>query len=203
MKQAALGFRMHSGWGVMVAVCAEADGPLVIERRRIVVMDSSVAGGNQPYHYAAELKSAGSRDFEEHIAKCGALSLKMALAELTETRQKMKGLHFRIVASAVLTGAGRTLPSLEKILAAHPLIHTAEGEFFRDSVRKACETLKIPVEAIPEREVEELMKQAYGSGAARMQKTVLEMGKHIGPPWTCDYKNATLAALVALRQNES
>ena len=37
--------------------------------------------------------------------------------------------------------------ALVKILESHPPIHTAEREFFRNAVRKACEGLKISATA--------------------------------------------------------
>ena len=75
MTPAALGFRMHSGWGLLVAISRDADPFTVIDRRRIIVMDPALPGGKQPYHYAAELSPEKG---EQHIKKCGALSESMA-----------------------------------------------------------------------------------------------------------------------------
>ena len=47
------GFRAHSGWAAMVAVAGTILAPLVIERRRVVIADPSMAGSKQPYHAAA------------------------------------------------------------------------------------------------------------------------------------------------------
>ena len=49
MKRAALGFRMHSGWGVLVALSAEANSVEVLDRRRIVVCHTVTPGAVQPY----------------------------------------------------------------------------------------------------------------------------------------------------------
>lgn len=52
MKPAAIGVRMHSGWGVLVAVAKE-DGPVrVIARERIEIVDEKSGGKRQPYHFA-------------------------------------------------------------------------------------------------------------------------------------------------------
>ena len=198
MKRAALGFRMHSGWGVLVAMSADMDVLEVVDRRRIVVMDAHAPGGNQPYHYAANLPS---KDCAAYIAKCAALSESMALAALTDVLRELKGRKYKAARSAVLTASGRALPSLPEILGSHPLIHTAEGEFFRDSVRKACEQLQIPVSTIRERDLEERAKSAFGAKAARMRSKIAALGKSIGPPWTGDHKAAALAALLALESH--
>jgi hypothetical protein len=106
--------------------------------------------------------------------------------------------QYQIVGSAVLLASGRPLPSLSKILASHPLIHTAEGEFFRNAVRKACERLKISVSATSERELDEQAKNAFGNEAARVQRMISSLGSSIGPPWTKDHKTAALAAFMIL-----
>jgi len=54
----------------------------------------------------------------------------------------------------MLLASGRALPSLQKILASHALIHTAEGEFFRKIVSESCESCHIPVMGIRERELD-------------------------------------------------
>jgi hypothetical protein len=200
MKRAALGVRMHSGWGVLVAVCGDAGSLEVIERRRIVVIDPKIAGGKQPYHHAASLLLSESAlaGAEKHLANCAAVSERLALAAVEVVVRELDGRGYRIVGCAVLLASGRPLPSLAKILAAHPLIHTAEGEFFRNAVRKACEGLKISVTAIPEREVEERAKTAFGKAAGTVQRRIASMGSSVGPPWTKDHKAAALAAAMIL-----
>jgi len=197
MERAALGVRMHSGWGVLVAVSGDANSLEVeiIDRRRIVTTDPSIPGANQPYHYAASL---GLPESETYLANCAAVSERLALAAVAEVVRELDGRHYRIVGSAVLLASGRPLPSLAKILASHPLIHTAEGEFFRHAVSKACERLKISVTEIRERELDERAKTAFGNAASRVQRRIASLGSSIGPPWTKDHKTAALAAAMIL-----
>jgi hypothetical protein len=189
MKRAAFGVQMHSGWGALVAVCAD---PLqILARRHIVTADSKIPGTIQPYHFAVHLDPAQQ---EKHLADCAAASSRLAAAAIAELVSELEGRRFRIVGAAVLSASGRPLPALEKILAAHPLIHTAEGEFFRQAVRVAFADLKIPVTVIRQRELESRAKQAYGNAAAQLQQDIAGMGSEIGPPWTKDHKTAALAA---------
>jgi hypothetical protein len=195
MKRAALGVRMHSGWGVLVAVSGDANSMEVMDRRRIVIADPKIPGAKQPYHYAASL---GLPESEKYLANCAAVSERLALAAVEEVVRELDGRHYRIVGSAVLLASGRPLPSLSRILASHALIHTAEGEFFRDAARKACEHLKISVMAIRERELDAQAKTAFGSAASRVQHRISSLGSSIGPPWTKDHKTAALAAAMIL-----
>jgi hypothetical protein len=195
MKRAALGIRMHSGWGVLVAVSGDAISLEVLDRRRIVTIDPQIIGSSQPYHHAANL---GLPESERYLANCAVISERLAFTAMGELVRELDAQGCRIVGSAVLLASGRPLPSLAKVLASHPLIHTAEGEFFRNTVSKACERLKIPVTAIRERDLEQHARTTLGNAASRVQRKISTLGVSIGPPWTKDHKTAALAAAMIL-----
>jgi len=195
MKRAALGVRMHSGWGVLVAVSGDADSLEVLERRRIVTADPTLAGARQPYHFA---ESLGLREAERYLADCTAVSERLAFDAIKDVVSNLEARRFPIAGCAVLLASGRALPSLPEILASHALIHTAEGEFFRDAVRNACRLLKISVTAIKERDLDDRARIVFGKGASRMQRRISSLGSSIGPPWTKDHKTAALAAAIVL-----
>lgn len=122
-------------------------------------------------------------------------------AWMAAVEQVVKDLHvcnYRIAGAALLLASGRSLPSLAKILVSHPLIHAAEGEFFRNAVKSSCDRLKIPVSSIREQELGEQAKAAFGNAAGGVQSRISTLGSSIGPPWTKDHKAAALAALLVL-----
>jgi hypothetical protein len=196
MKRAALGIRMHSGWGVLVAVSNDNGKLEIIERRRIVTMDPQIPGAKQPYHFAETLKLA---EAEKHIAKCAAVSEHLGFAAVEQLLRELDARNYRVAASVIILASGRPLPPLPKILASHPLLHTAEGEFFREAIKKACERLKLSVSAIRERDLDERAKEALGNAASCVQRRISTMGKSIGPPWTKDHKTTALAAAIILQ----
>jgi hypothetical protein len=161
-----------------------------LDRRRIVVADPEERGAIQPYHFAAQLESAAQ---EKHLAQCAASSCRLAATAIVEVTRELDERHYRIVGAAILLASGRPLPPLAKILAAHPLIHTAEGEFFRQAVHQACASLQIPVTAIPMRELD-----ARANKASKLQPSIAGLGRTVGPPWTKDHKIAALAAALLL-----
>jgi hypothetical protein len=195
MNRAALGLRMHSGWGILVTVSGPAGSLELIDRRRIVITDSNTPMPNQPYHHAANLRFA---DAEKHIATCAAKSGQLALLSIKQLVEEMKQRQFRIVFAGILIGSGRPLPDLQKILAAHPLIHTAEGEFFRNAAESACEELKIPVTKISERDLEASAESTLGKAAPEVLRRIEKMRASVGPPWTKDHKCAALTAALLL-----
>jgi hypothetical protein len=189
-----LGFRVHSGWGAMVAVGCQSGRWQVLERRRVSVVDGQIAGHAQPYHFAREQPLPEAR---KHIARCAAASLSLAQAGLQEVVEKLSREH-RVKGAAVLLASGRPLPELERILASHPLIHTAEGEFFRKAFFEACEALGIPVTGIPEKELAQRAEAVFKKSAAALPVELAAAAKHLGPPWSQDQKAAALAAAVVL-----
>jgi len=195
MKRAAIGIRMHSGWGVVVAVTRDTNGIHVLDRRRIVVAESASRRSVQPYHHAAPLSLVAAG---KHIATCAAASARLASAEIKRLVHELKAREYRIIGSAVLTASGRTLPPLKDILRSHALIHTAEGEFFRDAVRSACVRSRISVTTMKERELDEQAKMKFARAATRMKARIAKFGKSLGPPWTADHKGAALAATILL-----
>jgi hypothetical protein len=195
MKPAAIGVRMHSGWGALVAVVFAAGKVEIIERRHIVVIDAKTPGAKQPYHFAKDL---GLPRAEKFIGKCFADSRQLAARAIRDLLAELSARKYRVKAAAVVLASGRPLPPLAKILAAHPLLHTAEGHFFREVFANACESCNLPVEGIRERDLDERLQKAFGKAATRVRRQVADQRRVIGSPWTADQKLATLAALLVL-----
>lgn len=189
MKPAAIGVRMHSGWGALVAVSGNVAAPEILERKHIVVIDPEKAGAKQPYHFAESMALPAA---EKHIAKCEAASALLASSVIDEVLGDLRKHDYQVAGCALLLASGRALPSLPDILASHALIHTAEGEFFRKIARNAFEKLGVVVTGVREREL-----------SPDAMKRISALGRSIGPPWTTDEKTATLAALMLLNGDVS
>jgi len=193
MKNAALGIRVHSGWAVLVCVSGDPTAASVVDRRRIVIIEQAMEGAKQPYHFAENL---GVEEAERHLQKCATVSQRLAVNAIREMLDGVTARKYRVIGCAMLLASGRALPSLQKILASHALIHTAEGEFFRNIVSEACESCHIPVMGIRERELNERAHGTFGNRAPSVRQHISELGKIVGSPWTQDEKTAALAALV-------
>jgi len=195
VKPAVIGASVHSGWAAIIALSGDADAPEVVDRRRIVMIDTSFTGAKQPYHFveSMELPEAG-----KHLARCTALSARLASAALRQMIAELQERGFEAAAGAIVLAAGRPLPGLAGILASHALIHTAEGEFFRSILREACEALGIAVTGIRGKDLAGRAATAFGASSERIQDRIAGLGRKLGPPWTQDQKSATLAAAIVL-----
>lgn len=195
MKAAAIGVSVHSGWGAVVAIAGEQGMEEVLLRRRVVVINSKIAGSVQPYHYVAKKEIHAA---EKHLARCAAESGRLTFESLTRLSTELRERGLMLTSAAILLSSARPLPNLEEILVSHPLIHTAEGEFFRQVFRAAFEKLKISVSGIRTRDLDDCALKAFGKAASATQKRIDGMGRSLGAPWTKDEKTAALAAAIML-----
>src|SRR5215472_16782636 len=135
VRKAAVGFRAHSGWAAMVAVCVEKGAPRVLARERVQLVETFTYRFRQPYHTAEKLPLAEAREFVAGVEKESQELAFRAIRGLPAELQK-QGIELR--RCALLLASGKTLPSFEKILASHPLIHTADGVLFRAAFSHAA-----------------------------------------------------------------
>jgi hypothetical protein len=77
-----------------------------------------------------------------------------------------------------------------RILAAHPLMHAAEGQLYRDALLDAAAARGLSAHGVPRGRAQDLLT---GSLAA----TVGGLGVVAGRPWRKEHKLAAVAALVA------
>jgi hypothetical protein len=180
----ALGLRAHSGWAALVAVAGTVEAPHVLERRRIVIADPEMPGSKQPYHAAAELPLNRA---EKSVREAIESSRGMAVEALSSAIRDLGARGHDVAACGVVLGSGKPLPELSRVLASHALIHTAEGEMFREVLTWAAAECRLPVTGIKERELD-----------AGWLRRLDSLGKLIGPPWTQDQKYAAVAAFAAL-----
>jgi hypothetical protein len=172
----------------MVAVAGKIDAPQVLERRRIVIADPDMPGSKQPYHAASELPfPEGEALIRNAIESSQALALEAILASVKALRSQ----GHEVAGCGIVLGSGKVLPALKGILASHALIHTAEGEMFRNVLVWAAREHGLPVTGVREKGLD-----------PTSLKRIESIGKLIGPPWTQDQKYATVAALMALAAPE-
>ena len=189
MRQAAVGFRVHSGWAAAVTVADNRKSPEVVDRRRIKIADDA-PGSKQPYHFVERLPLDRAAAV---LQSCRETTLLLAEDELASI------LHACPVrACAILQAAGRPLPELAAILASHALIHTAEGEFFRQAIADASRKRGLSVRVIRERDLLTICAAELKLGRDELDESLADWGRALGPPWRQDEKFAALAAWLAL-----
>lgn len=193
--RAALGFRAHSGWAAVVAVAGTPRAPEILDRRRIEIADPKIPGSNQPYHAAEELPFEKAKRLLERCEVGSARLAREAVGALVEELTKRS---YTVVGCGLLLASGRPLPALASILVSHALIHTADGEHFRDALAGASEHHRLPMTRVRERELYAGAAARFPIPAGELPSRINAIGKGLGPPWTQDQKLAALVAWLAL-----
>jgi hypothetical protein len=193
----ALGFKAHTGWAAVVIVSGPAH-PSVIAKARIEMaadFDSAAV-----YHASEDLPVAKAAALIEGAEK------KFTAAAIDGLQAQLAPLHQqgrRPVVAGIVSADGRPLPPLENILKAHTLIHSAEGELFRQILARACQRLEVPVVFVPAKQLASRAAASLDVTPAGLTARMQALGKSSGRPWAEDQKHATLAALVALAERRT
>jgi hypothetical protein len=189
---AVLGFRPHTYWTSAVALAGPADAPRLIERRRI-----TFATGNERmvFHRAEQTDIETARLLIEEVRAATEANAAREIGALVEDL-KRDGVS---VSVAVVPEAINKLPeALEDILKVHARMHAAEGNFYRAVLATACARVGLAVHRAVERELPALAADVLGVNIAAVEARLKTMGAALGPPWSEDFKLATLAAWLHL-----
>jgi hypothetical protein len=151
----------------------------VVERRHVNLAGSGPPRTVQPYHAARRLDL---RDAEQAIERAASRARELAGSAIRAALEE-----HNIVGCGVGHDPHQQRPPLAKILASHPLLHTAEGLLFRTAIADAAAECGLMVVAVPERDlaVEPAIERPSGT------------------PWRQDEKLATAVALIALAQTKN
>ena len=128
---------------------------------------------------------------EESTRKLAREALQAAIDGLRDRRAEAIG-------CGIILGSGRALPGLEAILKSHALIHTAEGEFFRNALVEASKHCGLPVLGVKEKELHQEAAAKLRISVEEITQRATVLGKPMGAPWTQDQKFATIVAWMAL-----
>ena len=190
----AFGLKAHSGWAALIVIGKSGGEYIVIDRRRVELVEEAWA--RQPYHAADELEPQEARA----LVKRGIESAhRIALREIRVLLKRERARGNNVTGCAVLVGNPMPGWSTAEILAVHFRMHQAEGVLFRDALAVATRKSGLRLVAIPEKELSKTAQDTLRTSLNELMLTIAHLGKSVGPPWTKDQKDAALAAMVALR----
>jgi hypothetical protein len=193
MSRVALGVRSHSGWAALVAIAAPIAEPAILGRQRIEMTGEGQP--KQPYHAAEGLSL---READALIGLCNKASHALAVRSFKATIAPLRRDGHEVVACGLLLASGRALPPLAEVLASHALIHSAEGEMYREALRAAGRTCGLSITEVKERELWDRCEGVLRLPLPMLKRRLDDWGRSVGPPWRQDEKYAALAAWLAL-----
>jgi len=189
-----VGVADHSGWAILVVAAAEKGEPIVVDRRRVRLIETGVP--SQPYeHDTLALKNTEAeqlvRTVKRSIAACTALAFDRLSADLWP--------GYRVTSIAIRQ------PTLAHISATvaevHRSAHTrnrADGMLYHTAMCEEARQREWGV--LFHRRGEELTKAAEACQAKvqDVERFIGDLRQTLKSPWTADHRNAFAAAVGGL-----
>ncbi len=190
-----LGFAPHSGWAAVVVVGGDIDDPQVLARGRVEMADSRLPGSKQPYH---EVEGVPLQEAQRRLAQLSDSATAMAYEAIRALVDDIGKKGSAPVAAGILESSGRKGDGLASILASHALIHTADGNHFREALAEGCVRCDLEVVRVRQRDLADRSAATLRKSPQQLAATVSALGKILGPPWGADQKSAAMLAWMVL-----
>jgi hypothetical protein len=190
-----LAFAPHSGWAAVVAIGGSTREPLLLARERLELADERLTGAKQPYHAIEPLPLAEASARLATFRESAAALATSSVGTLVETA---RAAGIEPIAAGIVDSSGRAPDALEAILASHALIHTADGNHFREALGNACAALGLPFARIRQRDLPAEAARALRRKPQQLTATLTRLGREAGSPWGADQKSAALLAWLLL-----
>lgn len=191
---AVVGVADHNGWAVCVTVAASRGLPVVIDRRRIDLIEPGVP--SQPYHH--ETVGMPRPEAETLVLRVRESVMRTTLARLSELRDELQP-RCTMVAMAL------RIPPLEYVPAtvaeaheSYPVMCRADAMMYHDALCSAAGRLSLAV-ALHNRG-EEIVRAAdrFSVSLQKLERFLQTTGERLGPPWRKEHRLAATAAIGAL-----
>jgi hypothetical protein len=152
-------------------------------------------GSKHPYH---TLEGMPLQEAAGRLARYAATAERMAGEAVWRMVDRLGEKGYETAGLGILESAGRKGSNLAAILASHALIHTADGDHFRNALAAAATRCGVPVVRVPARELESQAASGTGEPVEGLRLTLKAAARDIGPPWGADQKAAGLLAWLVL-----
>jgi hypothetical protein len=170
----AVGFSVHTGWAACVIAAGSIERPRIELRDRIELLGDA---DRFVFHRAAEMRATDAKAFVTRAGREARVAATRAMKRIAEGRA--------LAGCAIVAGA-IAMPPLDVVVASHPMMHTAEGLFYRDALKAAAQAAGLRTQIVTPKSLD--IKRAE----------LAEVGRAVGKPWNTDVKLAALAAWALL-----
>ena len=178
--RASLGFKLHTGWAMLVAVVGQPGEIQVLFRGRIELLPTDESVPRFVYHEAAQLPLALATVLLNRAQEASQKAARLAIQNILRDLE-LRGAKADVC--GVLSGSTPVPDDLARILRSHPMIHAAEGALFQQAVVSACESCGLAVTAAREREIWSRVATAWGLAEPDLRKEIDALRSFYRVPW--------------------
>ncbi len=194
-QTAALGFRVKSGWAVVVLLTRPGDAPQLADVNRVKLSDPRLPETRQPYHARMGKLETDSRVVSRRERLVRRIAQQSLGTLLTGYRQK----GYRIRRAVLVVGS-----QIDPTIIANPHIraHAFEGRLFRSAVEQTLEAHEIRTDVLLERDAYAHVASGLKQSSEDLKRAIQDLGRSIpanSGPWRAEQKLAALGAFFALK----
>jgi hypothetical protein len=191
IDQAALGFRVKSGWAAAVLLSGSARSPRVCHSFAIDLCDPKIPATRQPYHAAMGKLETDAVKLKARLQIVRRVT-KQSVARIVSDHRRDGG---KIRRAGLVVGS-----QIDPTLIANPHIraHALEGQLFRTALVGALRAHQIRCIVLTECAAIARASTLLGKSPAELRRVINEMGRTAHGPWRAEQKLATIAAWFAL-----
>lgn len=194
-----VGVADHNGWAVLVSAAAVNGRPIVVDRRRVPLIEKSVP--SQPYEHDTQALPAAESEQLLHRVKrsvvgCTRLAFDYLAADLSP--------RYRVSSIAIRHPPLPRLPAtVAEVHASYYTQCRADGMLYHMAICEAVRRRRWKVHL--HHRGEELAKAAEALGVTtdEVEQFVGGLKKSLKSPWTAEYRHAFAAAIAALKTNST
>jgi hypothetical protein len=190
--EAALGFRVKSGWAVAILMSGSLRSPQLCDSCVINLSDPRDPATRQPYHAAMgrlETNANRLRWRTQSVRRTTEQSVIDLLRRCIDNDYKIRFAGL-VVGSVIDPGS---------IANPHIRAHALEGRLFRTTLAAALQSRRIRCAAFTERDAYATATKALGKSPKQIKYTVTNLGDSADGAWRAEQKLAALAAWISLR----
>ena len=184
----------HAGWAHMVCVAAPERVPVVVERRRLTLIDPGLP--TLPFHHESLGMPVNAADaliarVRRSIAERTARALNEALTDLAPA--------FAVVALAIREPPFAELPdTVAAVRQSYPLQCAADGMMYQFALCRAARDIGLDVQQCRRGGESAWAAALLDVQPADVDSFVSGTGRPPGPPWTQEHRRAYAAGIAVL-----
>jgi hypothetical protein len=190
---ASLGFRVKSGWAMVVLLAGPESSPTLLRCERALLSDPNVPATIQPYHATLKLSGADGKAELRRLVKLVAMAAKRSIKDLFK---QTTNAGYEVQSAAIVVGSLVDPATLHN---EHIRAHGLEGQLFRSVLEDAFQAHGIAFTVFLEKSAYITAAEHFRITEAAAKRTIAQLGESHQGPWRAEEKMAALAAWVALK----
>jgi hypothetical protein len=191
---AVLGVADHNGWAVCITVAANRGLPVVVDRRRVELIEPGVP--SQPYHH--ETVGMPLPEAETLVARVRESVMRTSLARMTALRDELQPSYTIVAMTLRIPPLAYVPATVAEAHNSYPVMCRADGMMYHDALCTAARRLGIPLELHDRGEEAVRAADRFGVSLEALEHFLHTAGESLGPPWQKEHRLAAASAMAVL-----